>query len=117
MLCLQRLMLELMKKLDAELKHEVCHWAAFYVSALSYQQSPLATGETNRPICFDDKMQGILRPRPAFQDDVLCFTLGRAAGKLVSAEMVLDRARQRDLILIRHGKCLKTAVSTVIWRF
>lgn len=29
---LQRLMLELMKKLDSELKHEVCHWAAFYVS-------------------------------------------------------------------------------------
>eukprot|EP00850_Spirogloea_muscicola_P012210 SM000078S22069 [mRNA] locus=s78:271500:274287:- [translate_table: standard] len=28
---MQRLTLELIKKLDAELKHEVCHWAAFYV--------------------------------------------------------------------------------------
>ncbi|GAQ82950.1 Replication factor C subunit RFC3 [Klebsormidium nitens] len=27
---MKRLMLELMKKLDSELKHEVCHWAAFY---------------------------------------------------------------------------------------
>lgn len=34
-LCLQRLLDELMKKLDSELKHEVCHWAAFYVSSFS----------------------------------------------------------------------------------
>lgn len=27
---LKRLLLELMKKLDSELKHEVCHWAAYY---------------------------------------------------------------------------------------
>ncbi|BBH06966.1 hypothetical protein Prudu_018749 [Prunus dulcis] len=25
-----RLLYELLKKLDAELKHEVCHWAAYY---------------------------------------------------------------------------------------
>lgn len=31
----QRLLYELLRKLDAELKHEVCHWAAYYVSALS----------------------------------------------------------------------------------
>jgi len=30
----QRLLHELLRKLDAELKHEVCHWAAYYVSAL-----------------------------------------------------------------------------------
>jgi len=30
----QRLLYELLRKLDAELKHEVCHWAAYYVSAL-----------------------------------------------------------------------------------
>jgi hypothetical protein len=46
-LCLQRLMLELMKKLDSELKHEVCHWAAFYVSALLYQQSLQISDESN----------------------------------------------------------------------
>ncbi|XP_043695612.1 replication factor C subunit 3 isoform X1 [Telopea speciosissima] len=28
---LKRLLSELLKKLDAELKHEVCHWAAYYV--------------------------------------------------------------------------------------
>lgn len=28
----QRLLSELLKKLDSELKHEVCHWAAYYVS-------------------------------------------------------------------------------------
>ncbi|KAK9757828.1 hypothetical protein RND81_01G188800 [Saponaria officinalis] len=27
---LKRLLFELLKKLDAELKHEVCHWAAYY---------------------------------------------------------------------------------------
>ncbi|MCO5576695.1 hypothetical protein L7F22_030510 [Adiantum nelumboides] len=27
---LKRLLLELLKKLDSELKHEVCHWAAYY---------------------------------------------------------------------------------------
>ncbi|CAH2068833.1 unnamed protein product [Thlaspi arvense] len=27
----KRLLFELLKKLDAELKHEVCHWAAYYV--------------------------------------------------------------------------------------
>ncbi|CAM6098258.1 unnamed protein product [Calypogeia fissa] len=27
---LKRLLVELMKKLDSELKHEVCHWAAYY---------------------------------------------------------------------------------------
>ncbi|KAJ0841469.1 putative DNA polymerase III, clamp loader complex, gamma/delta/delta subunit [Helianthus annuus] len=25
-----RLLFELLKKLDSELKHEVCHWAAYY---------------------------------------------------------------------------------------
>ncbi|KAK9061479.1 hypothetical protein SSX86_018660 [Deinandra increscens subsp. villosa] len=29
---LKRLLYELLKKLDFELKHEVCHWAAYYVS-------------------------------------------------------------------------------------
>jgi len=33
-LLVQRLLHELLRKLDAELKHEVCHWAAYYVSAL-----------------------------------------------------------------------------------
>ncbi|XP_019054454.1 PREDICTED: replication factor C subunit 3 isoform X2 [Nelumbo nucifera] len=28
---LKRLLSELLKKLDAELKHEVCHWAAYYI--------------------------------------------------------------------------------------
>ncbi|KAM0018221.1 putative DNA polymerase III, clamp loader complex, gamma/delta/delta subunit [Helianthus debilis subsp. tardiflorus] len=27
---LKRLLFELLKKLDSELKHEVCHWAAYY---------------------------------------------------------------------------------------
>ena len=27
----QRLTVELMRKMDSELKHEICHWAAFYV--------------------------------------------------------------------------------------
>lgn len=31
-LILQKLLSELLKKLDSELKHEVCHWAAYYVS-------------------------------------------------------------------------------------
>ncbi|CAL9019072.1 unnamed protein product [Prunus brigantina] len=31
---LTRLLYELLKKLDAELKHEVCHWAAYYVGIL-----------------------------------------------------------------------------------
>lgn len=34
----QKLLDELMKKLDSELKHEVCHWAAFYVSTVQYQK-------------------------------------------------------------------------------
>ena len=29
---LQKLLAELLKKLDADLKHEICHWAAHYVS-------------------------------------------------------------------------------------
>lgn len=29
---LQKLLTELLKKLDADLKHEICHWAAHYVS-------------------------------------------------------------------------------------
>lgn len=28
----QRLLYELLKRLDVELKHEICHWAAYYVS-------------------------------------------------------------------------------------
>lgn len=32
----QRLLYELLKKLDAELKHEACHWAAYYVSIYSF---------------------------------------------------------------------------------
>lgn len=35
-LFLQRLLYELLKRLDAEIKHEVCHWAAYYVS-ISFQ--------------------------------------------------------------------------------
>ena len=31
---LQKLVDELMRKLDSELKHEVCHWAAVYVRSL-----------------------------------------------------------------------------------
>ncbi|URE04593.1 Replication factor C subunit [Musa troglodytarum] len=31
---LKKLLSELLKKLDSELKHEVCHWAAYYVSVL-----------------------------------------------------------------------------------
>ncbi|CAL9043608.1 unnamed protein product, partial [Musa banksii] len=27
----QKLLSELLKKLDSELKHEVCHWAAYFV--------------------------------------------------------------------------------------
>ncbi|KAH9728638.1 Replication factor C subunit 3 [Citrus sinensis] len=33
---LKRLLYELLKRLDAEIKHEVCHWAAYYVS-ISFQ--------------------------------------------------------------------------------
>ncbi|THU65344.1 hypothetical protein C4D60_Mb05t02660 [Musa balbisiana] len=31
---LKKLLSELLKKLDSEFKHEVCHWAAYYVSVL-----------------------------------------------------------------------------------
>ncbi|TXG66414.1 hypothetical protein EZV62_007689 [Acer yangbiense] len=31
---LKRLLYELLKRLDAELKHEICHWAAYYTSSL-----------------------------------------------------------------------------------
>ncbi|CAL9158810.1 unnamed protein product, partial [Musa hybrid cultivar] len=31
---LKKLLSELLKKLDSEFKHEVCHWAAYYVRAI-----------------------------------------------------------------------------------
>jgi len=37
----QRLLSELLKKLDAELKHEICHWAAYYVSSLTFSIMPI----------------------------------------------------------------------------
>ncbi|KAI3437047.1 AAA domain-containing protein [Psidium guajava] len=41
-LSLQRLLYELLRKLDAELKHEVCHWAAYYVSIFTISCSGFA---------------------------------------------------------------------------
>eukprot|EP00850_Spirogloea_muscicola_P023801 SM000389S14642 [mRNA] locus=s389:19062:21553:- [translate_table: standard] len=38
---LKRLTLELIKKLDAELKHEVCHWAAFYEHRMQLGQKAI----------------------------------------------------------------------------
>ncbi|GBG79245.1 hypothetical protein CBR_g29296 [Chara braunii] len=38
---LKRLMLELMKKLDSELKHEVCHWAAYYEHRMQQGQKAI----------------------------------------------------------------------------
>eukprot|EP00249_Psilotum_nudum_P008975 c21630_g1_i2 orf=349-1383(-) len=38
---LKRLLLELMKKLDSELKHEVCHWAAFYEHRMQLGQKAI----------------------------------------------------------------------------
>jgi replication factor C subunit 3/5 len=40
-LILKRLLQELMKKLDSELKHEVCHWAAFYEHRLQLGQKAI----------------------------------------------------------------------------
>ncbi|KAH7315448.1 hypothetical protein KP509_21G050200 [Ceratopteris richardii] len=40
-LILKRLLLELMKKLDSELKHEVCHWAAFYEHRMQLGQKAI----------------------------------------------------------------------------
>jgi len=38
---LRKLLLELMKKLDSELKHEAAHWAAFYEHRLQSGQKPI----------------------------------------------------------------------------
>lgn len=38
---LKRLLLELMKKLDSELKHEVCHWAAYYEHRMQLGQKAI----------------------------------------------------------------------------
>lgn len=38
---LKRLLAELMKKLDSELKHEVAHWAAYYEHRLQLGQKPI----------------------------------------------------------------------------
>ena len=37
----QRLTMLLMQKCDAELKHEICHWAAFYEHRLQTGQKPI----------------------------------------------------------------------------
>ncbi|GJP34266.1 hypothetical protein CLOM_g18713 [Closterium sp. NIES-68] len=40
-LIIKRLTVELMRKMDAELKHEVCHWAAFYEHRLHLGQKSI----------------------------------------------------------------------------
>ncbi|KAH0985839.1 hypothetical protein GBA52_013016 [Prunus armeniaca] len=76
-----RLLYELLKKLDAELKHEVCHWAAYYERRMRLGQKAifhlegtfmfLDVGRNN-----DEDVSLVLFCTTTFHDDVVCSQLG-----------------------------------------